>query len=128
MIGSAKLCTASSIDRMPESVNIIGATNPVIPRGTHSVTHHTTIHSIIPRASCGENAGRDLLEATSAMLDGEGTRIMPTKRIGPRTRPMFSFFIGLHLLFYSQTLISGSCDIFHFWHVKNIRKTFMIGI
>ena len=79
---------------MPEMANIGGAIRPVTLSGMHSVTvtHQTTIQSIVPRASCGANAGRELLSgATLAILGGMGNRMLATNSKAPRTRPMFSF-------------------------------------
>jgi hypothetical protein len=91
MIGSAKFRNASCIVRMPEIANMIGASIPVIPSGTHSVIHHTTIQSIVPRANCGANVGTELSTAAFAMLLGTGVKIMATNSKGRTMSPMFSF-------------------------------------
>jgi hypothetical protein len=68
-----------------------GASIPVIPSGTHSVTHQTTIHNIVPRANCGANVGRELSIAAFAMLVGTGIKIVATNSKGPTISPTFSF-------------------------------------
>src|SRR5918995_4092444 len=99
IIGSAKFSTASCIVRIPEIVNMSGASIPVIPSGTHSVTHQITIQSIVPRANCGANVGRDLSIAAFAMLVGTGIKIVATNSKGPTISPMFSFLDNqLHVL------------------------------
>ena len=75
MIGSAaKFCKASRMVRIPERANMRGAIMPVIPSGTHSVIHQTTIQNIVPRANCGANVGRELSIAAFAMLVGTGIK------------------------------------------------------
>ncbi len=121
MIGSANLSRASCTVRMPEIVNITGASMPVIPNGTHSVTHQTTIHNIVPRASCGENAGTDLFNAALAMLSGRGIRIVATNSKGPTISPMFSFLENQFPLLLSR---DRSPTLFHhvilFYHELSI--------
>jgi hypothetical protein len=90
-MGSAKFCTASCIVRTPERAKTSGASMPVIPRGTHSVIHQTTIQNIVPRANCGANVGRELSIAAFAMLVGTGIKIVATNSKGPTISPMFSF-------------------------------------
>jgi hypothetical protein len=68
-----------------------GAIMPVIPSGTHSVTHQTTIHNIVPRANCGANVGRELSIAAFAILVGTGIKIVATNSKGPTISPIFSF-------------------------------------
>jgi hypothetical protein len=91
IIGSAKFSTASCIVRIPETANMSGASMPVIPSGTHSVTHQTTIQNIVPRANCGANVGRELSIAAFAMLVGTGIKIVATNSKGPTISPIFSF-------------------------------------
>jgi hypothetical protein len=94
---------------------------PVIPRGTHSVTHQTTIQNIVPRANCGANVGRKLSIAAFAMLVGTGIKIVATNSKGPAISPMFSFLENqLPLLLSPDTSPTLYHHVILFYHEPSI--------
>jgi hypothetical protein len=93
--------------RIPLITKIKGAKRPVMPNGMHYVIHQTSIQIVVPSAIWGKSKGKELGfdNVTPIMLCGVG--IMKTITInnsGPKTRPIFSFFL-LELIKFSLILL-----------------------